>query len=65
MSAAKLILNRMIDELPDDILPDVITYISYIQKTKKDILFKELEQASTSSIDFWNNPIDDEVWNNV
>ena len=65
MSAARLILNRIIDELPEDTLSEIITYILFVQKTKKELVFKELEEASVSSMDFWNNPIDDEVWNNV
>jgi len=65
MSAARLVIQRMIDELPDDMLSEVISYIAFVQKTKKEQTFKELEQASISSTDFWNNPIDDEVWNNV
>ena len=65
MSAARLILNNMIEQLPDDTLPEVISYIVFIQKTKKDLIFKDLENASISSIDFWDNSIDDEVWNNV
>ncbi|MCL2158163.1 MAG: DUF2281 domain-containing protein [Oscillospiraceae bacterium] len=65
MSAARLIINRMIDELPDDALSEVISYIAFIQKNKKESVFRELEQASLSSMDFWNNSIDDEVWNDV
>ena len=65
MSSARLIINRMIDELPDDMLSEIINYIAFVQKTKKEQIFKELEQASVSSMDFWDNPIDDEVWNNV
>jgi len=65
MSAARLIINRMIDELPDDMLSEIISYIAFVQKTKKELIFKELEEASVSSMDFWNNSIDDEVWNNV
>lgn len=26
---------------------------------------KELERISETSMDFWNNPVDDEVWNEV
>ena len=61
MSAARLIINRMIDELPDDMLSDIINYIAFVQKTKKETIFKELEQASVSSMDFWDNDIDDEI----
>jgi hypothetical protein len=65
MSAAKQVLNRMINELPEEAVPDVMRYIIFIQKEKKNLIFNELEQASNSSMDFWNNEIDDEVWNNV
>ena len=65
MSAARMIVNRMIEELPDDMLLEIIPYIAFVRKTKKDLIFKELEQASVSSMDFWNSHIDDEVWNNV
>ena len=65
MSAARLIINRMIDELPDDMLSEIINYIAFVQKTKKELIFKELEQTSVSSMDFWDNAIDDEVWNDV
>ena len=65
MSAARLIINRMIEELPDDMLSEIINYIAFVQKTKKELVFKDLEEAGVSSMDFRNNSIDDEVWNNV
>ncbi len=27
--------------------------------------FNDLEKASETSTDFWNNPVDDEIWNNA
>ena len=27
--------------------------------------FEDLLMASESSLEFWDNPIDDEIWNNV
>lgn len=27
--------------------------------------FEDLKQASTTSLDFWDNPTDDEVWNDA
>jgi len=27
--------------------------------------FSDLVLAAQSSLDFWNNPIDDEIWNNA
>ena len=65
MNAARLTLSKMIEQLPDDSLTDIISYISFIQKSKKKIIINDLEEASISSTDFWDNVIDDEIWNNV
>jgi len=65
MSTAKQILYRLIEEIPDSQVPEIINYIYFIKSKKENELFKDLELASQSSIDFWNNDIDDEVWNNV
>lgn len=65
MNTARQIAVRMLDEVPDDMLSDVINYIAFINSKKNSKLFEELEDASLSSIDFWNNHVDDEVWNNV
>lgn len=32
---------------------------------KQDDQFHDLVNASTSSLDFWDNPVDDEDWNNA
>jgi hypothetical protein len=55
----------MVDELPEDMMPEVITYIAFVKSARKNDIISELEKASASSMDFWNSPIDDEVWNNV
>jgi len=65
MSAAKQIASRMLEELPDEMVANVISYIAFIQNEKKNKIFTELAEASLSSTDFWDNPIDDEVWNNA
>jgi len=65
MHAARQIVERMLDELPDEMMVNVISYIAFINNEKRMQVYKELEQASLSSVDFWDNPIDDEVWNNV
>lgn len=65
MSAAKQILYKLIRELPDNQVAEIIDFISYLKSKKQNEMFKDLELASESSIDFWNNEIDDEVWNNV
>ena len=39
--------------------------IFYIKSRHKKDEFPELEKASQSSMSFWDNEIDDEVWNDV
>lgn len=36
-----------------------------VQEHHSDELFADLTRASESSTDFWNNPYDDEDWNNA
>mgnify|MGYP001016894154 CR=1 FL=1 len=65
MNAAKRILIKLIEDMPENQVPEVIDFVSYLNTKREKELFKELEKASESSLDFWNNDIDDEVWNNV
>ncbi len=65
MNTAKKILLKLIDEIPESQIPEVIDFISFLKAKKDNQVFKDLELASESSMDFWNNDIDDEVWNNV
>ena len=65
MNNAKKILLKLIDEIPESRIHEVIDFISFLKAKKENQVFKDLELASESSMDFWNNDIDDEVWNNV
>jgi len=65
MNTAKKILLKLIDEIPESQIPEVIDFISFLKAKKDNQVFKDLESASESSMDFWDNDIDDEVWNNV
>lgn len=65
MNTAKKILLKLIDEIPESQIPEVIDFISFLKGKKDNQVFKDLELASESSIDFWNNDIDDEAWNDV
>jgi hypothetical protein len=65
MNTAKKILLKLIDEIPESQIPEVIDYISFLKTKKDNQIFKDLELASKSSMDFWDNEIDDQVWNNV
>jgi len=63
----KNLLIKLIDEIPESKIPEVIDSIMPLKKSnsKHDQEFKELMYASESSMDFWDNGIDDEIWNNV
>ncbi|ADG81027.1 DUF2281 domain-containing protein [Thermincola potens] len=65
MNAGKSILIKLIDEIPESQIPEVIDFIMFLKNKQDNQIFKDLISASESSIDFWNNDIDDEVWNNV
>ena len=67
MNTAKQILKKLIDDIPDNKVSEVIDFVEYIKSkhNKEQNSFKDLEKASESSLNFWNNDKDDEVWNNV
>jgi hypothetical protein len=65
MNTGKNILSRLIDEIPESQIPEVIDFILFLKNKKGNQVFKDLICASESSIDFWNNDIDDKMWNNV
>jgi len=65
MNAARKILLKLIEQIPDSQIPEIIDFIGYLKMKKENEIFKDLESASESSLDFWDNEIDDEVWNNV
>lgn len=65
MASAKELASKLIDELPDESVPDIINYIYYIKYKNNSSFLQDLCTASVSSTDFWDNDIDDEVWNNA
>lgn len=65
MSTAKKILYKLIEEIPESQIPEVIDYISFLKSKKNREPFQDLTSAAESSIEFWDNDIDDTVWNNV
>ena len=65
MDTAKKILLQLIEEMPDNQIPEVIDFVGYLKNKKDKEIFKDLEKVSESSIGFWINEKDDEVWNNA
>ncbi|KUO63604.1 MAG: hypothetical protein APF84_18770 [Gracilibacter sp. BRH_c7a] len=65
MNTSKKILLKLIQQIPESQIPEVIDFIAFLKIKKDREIFKDLEIASESSMDFWDNEIDDEVWDNV
>lgn len=65
MNTAKDRLLKIIDEIPEKEVDKILDFAEFL-KTKSDkSVSEDLTEASESSLDFWDNDIDDEVWNNV
>ncbi len=41
------------------------THLEIIILEEKNNIYKDLSRASESSLKFWDNEIDDKIWNNV
>jgi len=65
MNTAKDYLHKLIDEIDSDELSEIIDFVEYLRIKRAKPDFSDLMAACESSTDFWNNAIDDEVWNNA
>jgi hypothetical protein len=58
-------LRKLIETIPEQDAAEVLDFIGYLKMKRDRDSFHELEQASITSTEFWNNLVDDEVWNDV
>ena len=65
MNTAKTLIHQIIEEIPEENLKTLLEYAYFIKQKSTDAEFNDLIFASESSLNFWDNDIDDEVWNNV
>ncbi|MDQ2088222.1 DUF2281 domain-containing protein [Herbivorax sp. ANBcel31] len=65
MNTAKQELLKLINEISDNQISEVIDFVTFLKMKREKEMLKNLERASESSLSFWDNDIDDEVWNNV
>lgn len=65
MNTAKERLLKIIDEIPEQEVDKILDFAEYLKEKKEKSLPEDLTKASESSLGFWNNDIDDEVWNDV
>jgi len=65
MQAVKQEIYTLVESLPDSQLTEIANFILFVKMRDKSKRYKDLEALSVSSTEFWNNEIDDEVWNNA
>ncbi|WP_096153528.1 DUF2281 domain-containing protein [Bacillus sp. FJAT-45066] len=65
MNNAKERLLKIIDEIPEQEVDKILDSAEYLKAKKEKNLTEDLIKASESSIGFWDNNIDDEVWNDA
>ncbi|QHS22056.1 DUF2281 domain-containing protein [Virgibacillus sp. MSP4-1] len=65
MNTAKERLLKIIDEIPEQEVDKILDFAEYLKIKREKRLSEDLTKASESSLDFWDNDIDDEVWNDV
>lgn len=65
MNNARERLLKIIENIPDQEVDKILDFAEYLEAKQEKKLSEDLTKASESSLDFWDNDIDDEVWNNV
>jgi hypothetical protein len=65
MSTAKEKLLKIIEHIPEKEVSKILDFAESLKKKQDKKITKDLSDVSESSLDFWDNEIDDEVWNNV
>lgn len=51
--------------MPEKEFGEVIDFAGYLKMKRENELYDGMQKASESSLDFRDNPTDDEVWNNI
>jgi len=65
MQAVKQEIYTLVESLPDSQLNEIANFILFVKMRDESRRYKDLEALSVSSTEFWNNEVDDEVWNNA
>lgn len=65
MNTARERLIKIINEISEVELAKVLDFAEYIKDKEEKKTYKDFTKASESSLEFWNNDVDDDVWNDV
>lgn len=63
MNIAKERLLKLIEHISEQEVEKILEFVEYLKASKDKSLTKDLTKTSESSLDFWDNDLDDEVWN--
>ena len=65
MQAVKQEIYTLVESLPPSQLNEIANFILFVKMRDESTRYRDLEAMSISSTEFWNNEIDDEVWNDA
>jgi hypothetical protein len=65
MDPSRQLLYNVLEDLPENKLKEILDFAWFIKKKNDNAIFDDLAKAGESSMDFWNNDIDDTVWSNI
>jgi len=65
MNTTKERLLKIIEEISESEVDQLLSFAEQLKNKSYKELSEDLLKASETSLDFWDNDIDDEVWNNV
>ena len=65
MDTARNRLLKIIDGIPEKEVDKILDFAEFLLAKRDKSMSEDLTKASESSLGFWDNDVDDEVWNNV
>ncbi len=65
MNTIRKDLLELVNRISEIEAKEVLDFALFLEMKRNRTEFKDLEIASQTSCDFWDNDIDDEVWNNA
>jgi len=65
LQAVKQEIYTLVESLLDSQLTEIANFILFVKMRDESKKYKDLEALSVSNTEFWNNEVDDEVWNNA
>ena len=65
MQSVKDKLHQIVESMPENDVLELIEYVGFMKRKRQQLAFKDLVSASETSLSFWDNELDDEVWNDA